>query len=216
MNPSQAIKERSALKYWKDRKEREGVLKNKHYEQFYTKHFGVDYDFYKDKAILDIGCGARGSLEWADMAKRRVGMDPLADEYVKLEGKNHKMEYKKGYSENIPFPDNSFDVVCSFNSFDHVDNLEKSIKEIGRVVKPGGYFLLLPDIHEKPTVREPQVFSWDVVKKFTPPFELLEEKHYEKSEQSRGMYEGILANVPFDHANPSGRYGIISAKFRKK
>ena len=91
-----------------------------------------------------------------------------------------------------------------------------AFKEISRVVKPGGHFLLLTDTHEEPTVREPQVFSWDVVKKFILPFQLLDEKYYEKSEASRGMYEGILANVPFDHSNHSGRYGILSAKFIKK
>ena len=212
---SKGKKEASALKYWMDRKEVEGVLSNRHYKYFYTGHFGFDDEFYKGKKILDIGCGARGSLEWADMAGRRIGLDPLADEYVKLEGRNHKMEYKAGYCEKIPFEDGYFDIVCSFNSFDHVDNLDKTIKEISRVTKKDGYFLLLTDIHEKPTLREPQVFSWDVVKKFQPNFDLIEEKHYEKSEKSRGIYEGIQANIPFDHAKPSGRYGILSAKFLK-
>lgn len=213
MTAKRNAKEESALKYWEERKEREGILKNKHYKYFYTEHFGLDDNFYAGKKVLDIGCGARGSLEWADLASERIGLDPLADDYVKLEGKSHKMKYQAGYSEKIPFADGYFDVVCSFNSLDHVDDLKRSIKEIGRITKPGGLFLLITDIHEKPTLREPQVFSWDITRKFRPAFRLSEEKHFEKAENSRGIYEGILANVPFDHAQKTGRYGILSAKF---
>ncbi len=209
-------KEQAALNYWIQRKRKEKTLQNSHFEFYYTEYFGFERGFYSGKRILDIGCGARGSLEWADMAERRVGLDPLADEYRKLEGDKHKMEYVKGCCEQLPFEDGSFDVVCAFNSFDHVDDLNTSIREIVRVVVPGGYFLLITDVHDKPTLREPQVFSWDVVKKFQTQCELLEEKHYEKSKNSRGIYEGVAEGTPFDHSRLASRYGILAAKFRKK
>ena len=40
------------------------------------KYFNLDKSFYKNKRILDVGCGPRGSLEWDDMALERVGLDP--------------------------------------------------------------------------------------------------------------------------------------------
>jgi len=208
-------KEQSALNYWKERKKKEGRLKNSHFEQFYTTHFNIIPDFYNGKKILDIGCGARGSLEWAKGAAERVGLDPLADEYFKLEGKHHFMKYVKGYSESIPFGNDYFDVVCSLNSFDHVDDLKKSISEIKRVINKGGLFLLLTDMHVFPTLREPQVFSWDVVNKFEPELRIVDEKHFEKALDSRGIYEGVLAGIEFDHSRKDGRYGIILAKFEK-
>src|SRR4029079_10710133 len=101
---------------------------------FYTSHFGLSASDYAGKRILDIGCGPRGSLEWADMTAERVGLDPLADEYLKLGAKNHKMSYVAAPSEKIPFPDGHFDVVCSFNSLDHVDDIPTTINKIIRVV----------------------------------------------------------------------------------
>ena len=66
--------------------------------------------------------------------------------------KDHKMTYKKAYVENLPFPDNYFDVISSFNSLDHVENMEIACKEITRTLKNNGLFLLIVDIHTMPTL----------------------------------------------------------------
>ncbi|MBN1593518.1 MAG: class I SAM-dependent methyltransferase [Candidatus Coatesbacteria bacterium] len=202
------------LKYWRACKSKEGTLSHSHYSHFYTTHFGLDGDFFKGKKILDIGCGPRGSLEWAYMAEERVGLDPLVDSYRELGIDEHKMRYVCSPAERIPFEDGHFDVVCSFNSLDHVNDLEQTIGEIKRIVAPGGLFLLLTDVNHDPTPCEPISFSWDIVKKFTPPMELVEEKHYEKS--PGGMYKSIRVGAPYDHGNQSRRYGILSAMFRKR
>ena len=105
--------------------------------------------------MLDIGCGPRGSLELADTALERVGLDPLAKEYLKLGDASHMMTYVASRSESIPFADGYFDIVCSFNSFDHVADLKRTIiAEIVRVVKPGGLFLLLSEVNHAPTKTE--------------------------------------------------------------
>jgi len=210
---SSKIKARHALNYWKIQKAKEGILQNDHYEYFYTNHFDLNRTFYKGKKILDIGCGARGSLEWADTSAERVGLDPLAYEYSKLGANNHKMRYVSAYSENIPFADEYFDVVVSFNSLDHVNNLDQTIKEIKRVLAPEGIFLLITELHEVRTIREPMVFSWDIIEKLTPELKVLDEKHYEKD--INGIYESIRSAIPYDHANTLQRYGILSAKFIK-
>lgn len=53
--------------------------------------------------INNIGYGPRGSLEWANNAKERIGLDPLANKYLKLGTQNQSMKYISGVSENIPF-----------------------------------------------------------------------------------------------------------------
>ena len=106
--------------YWKVKKLQERIFTNDHYEFLYTEVFGMDTDFYRNKKILDIGCGPRGSLEWADNAGLRVGLDPLVTKYVKLGIGIHAMDYVQGFSEDIPFPGNYFDVVSSFNSLARV------------------------------------------------------------------------------------------------
>lgn len=197
--------------YWTKRKSIEGMLKNGHYEHFYTTHFHLKKNYYDNKKILDIGCGPRGSLEWAEMADQRIGIDPLADAYLKIGAARHGMQYIAGRSEDMPFSKVYFDVVCSFNSMDHVDDLDKTIHEIFRIIKPGGLFLLLTDVNHKPTHCEPISFSFDIVKKFMPQLTLLKFNHYEK--KAGGMYESILANIVYDHHDKTDRYGILSAKF---
>ena len=199
--------------YWKRRVATEGTLSNDHYVRFYTGQFGLTFDDYAAKRVLDIGCGPRGSLEWASMTLERVGLDPLADQYAALRTEPHAMTYVASGSEQIPFADGHFDVVSSFNSLDHVDDLDATIREIGRVVKTGGLFLLLTDVDHDPTPAEPIEFSFDIVERFTPPFELVEQHHYEK--RGRGMYDSVEQAIAYDHSNPTRRYGILAAKFRR-
>ena len=40
--------------------------------------------------------------------------------------------------ENIPYPDNSFDALLSMGVLEHVNNIQKSMEEIHRILKPGG------------------------------------------------------------------------------
>jgi ubiquinone/menaquinone biosynthesis C-methylase UbiE len=206
-------KEEHEFAWWQALKSEKG-LANDHYQYFFTDHFGLSTDFYFGKRVLDIGCGPCGSLEWANMVSERVGLDPLANQYAKLGASNHKMRYVSGYSESIPFPDGYFDVVCSFNSIDHVSNLEKTIKEIVRVVAPNGLFLLLCDINHKPTACEPIELSWNVVDSFKPYFEVMDERHFERIKA--GMYESINAGTPYNHSEEDQHKGVLSAKFRKR
>ena len=199
------------LLYWRIRKLTDSKLSNHHYEYFYTTHFGLDKAFYSSKKIIDIGCGPRGSLEWADNTQERYGLDPLADSYKKLGAKNHKMQYVNSGSENIPFKDAYFDVVTTFNSLDHVDNLEKTISEIKRILKPSGTLLLITDIHDNPTVCEPSTFGWDILEKFKPEFEVQNEEHFERKQ----IYASLRERIAFDHSNSKERYGLLSATLLK-
>ena len=128
---------------------------------------------------MDIGCGPRGSLEWADNTKERIGLDPLAKKYLKLGANQHAMKYVIGTSEDIPFSNNCFDIITSLNSLDHVEDVDKSIQEITRVLKTGGLFLLIVDIHDQATLTEPSAFSWDIMEKIKQDFEVVLEHHYE-------------------------------------
>ena len=112
------------------------------HEPFFTTAFGLDRDFYRGRRILDVGCGPHQRLEWATMAAERVGLDPLAEEYRRLVGEYETgpPRYAKGSAERMPFADASFDIVTSFNSLDHVRDVEAAAAEIKRVLRPGGSF----------------------------------------------------------------------------
>ena len=143
------------FRYWNERKAAEGTLHNGWYQYFYTEHFGLNLGDYAGIRVLDIGCGPRGSLDWARDAAERVGLDPLADDYRRLRPDGYLMEMVASGSEDIPYADGHFDIVCSFNSLDHVDDLDETVAEIKRVARPGGLFLLLTDVNHKATECSP-------------------------------------------------------------
>ena len=211
---SKKFKNAGELEFWK-KKAHEGPLRNKKLSLLFTKPFGLDDEFYRNRKILDIGCGPRGSLEWADSAAERVGLDPLADSYKELGADQHKMKYVKGVSESIPFEDGYFDIVTSFNSLDHVDDLDRTVKEIKRVIAPGGEFLLLVEVNHPPTRCEPVFLSWDITGKFTDEMELIDEKQFEINSR-HAMFASIEEARMYDHSNLEKRTGILLARFHKK
>lgn len=202
------------LQYWKTRKVHEGDLSNEHYEYFYTGHFGLDHAFYEGKAVLDIGCGPRGSLEWAGMAKRRVGLDPLADKYRKLGADRHAMEYAHAPAEAMPFDDATFDVICSFNSLDHVADVDGTIREIKRVLRPGGLLLLLVEVNHAPTVCEPHCLRPEISEAFAPELTCTELDAYVLHDA--GLYHSIEKGQKHDTVHGLREPAWLSAKFEKR
>jgi SAM-dependent methyltransferase len=200
-----ADKRREELEFWKERYREEGRLGHTHFEQFYTTAFHLSRQWYENKRVLDIGCGPRGSLEWADMASERVGLDPLADEYLNLGANLHKMSYVRAPSDDIPFPDDYFDVVTSFNSLDHVDNLEKTIAEIVRVTKEGGSFLLIVEVNHPPTPTEPlTIEAASLLRSFTPRFSVTGSWRCAMRPGTHDIYGSVLANMaPASDREPS-------------
>jgi len=214
IKPPPSLKAKQELRYWKTRKAIEGKLSNSNYEYFFTTQFGLEKSFYRGKKILDIGCGPRGSLEWAEDARLCVGLDPLAHRYSELGTSEHRMKYVAAFSEDMPFPDGYFDIVSSFNSLNHTNDLGLTIKEIKRVMAPGGLFLLITDVNDRPRICEPITYSWDITGRFGPELEVVEEKHY--SRPFPGIYDSIKADIPYDHNDKGGPRGVLAAKFVKR
>jgi len=161
--------------------------------------------------ILDVGCGPRGSLEWATEAAERIGLDPLANEYLKLGADKHQMRYVDSPAEHIPFSNDYFDVVCTFNSLDHVANVGATASEIKRVLKPGGTFLIMVEVDHEPTACEP-VTIHDVPALFGDVLELCEYKKFEIGDHD--MYGQIRKGDHYDESVPN-RPAWITARFMK-
>ena len=210
------IKHINELKFWAGNVKKEGTLHNSSYETFYISDFKISPEEYEDKAILDIGCGPRGSLEWADGANVRIGLDPLVNEYYKLNGGTlfHKMQYVRGYSEDMPFPDEIFDFVFSINSLDHVDDLDETISEIKRVLKIGGICGIIVDVNHEPTVNEPITIDLDLKDKFLDVCDVVEERVYETVYKT-GFRDNLDDPTFYDFDNEEFRPAILLLKLRK-
>jgi len=95
-------------------------------------------------------------------------------------------------AEQIPFPDGHFDIVTSFNSLDHVDDLARTIHEIKRVAKPNGHFLLIVEIDHPPTPTEPLTLTKDILNSFGPEFRPV--KHWASAMgTTHDVYNSVLA-----------------------
>jgi len=95
--------------------------------------------------LLDIGSGG-GYLaeEFARLGCSVTGIDPSEQSLKSAEQhaneNNLDIKYLKGVGEDIPFAENSFDIVCCCDVLEHVDDLELVIRETGRVLKNGGLY----------------------------------------------------------------------------
>lgn len=203
------------MAYWKDKQaESAGSLANSHYAHFYTSYFNIGREEYCGRTVLDVGCGPRGSLEWADNAAERVGLDPLVDRYRTLRIECHRMRYVCAPSERIPFPNDYFDFVTCFNCLDHVDNPAKSLSEITRVLKPRGTFLLIVEINHAPTPTEPHNLSENLINRLSRNFTVVSGR-LTRLRKDHDIYQSLLDGIPHkrgQNATPA----IISARMTKK
>ncbi|HEY8078585.1 MAG TPA: class I SAM-dependent methyltransferase, partial [Labilithrix sp.] len=94
----------------------------------------------RDRDVLECGCGTGLILErLARFAKRAVGIDlsPGMLEHACRRG----LDAREGSITDLPFPDASFDVTCSFKVLAHVKDIGKALSEMARVTRPGGFLI---------------------------------------------------------------------------
>lgn len=134
----------------------------------------------KNKKVLELGCGDGQSVAYImkNNPKEYVGLD-ISEEALKQAKNNHKdnVFIQGDISKKLPFKDGSFDEVISVYGIGWSENIEQTICEIYRVLKPGGKITFSWDHylarvvgedngkiyfqgsynHEQPTVR----FNWN-------------------------------------------------------
>ncbi|MBP9151282.1 MAG: class I SAM-dependent methyltransferase [Flavobacteriales bacterium] len=98
-------------------------------------------------SFLDIGCGKGHSMSLAINQKNCncTGIDPFpnfAGATPELAGVEHKFSIVEGWAENLPFEDNSFDVVYSSHMLEHTSDYDKALSEMNRVVRPDGIVIM--------------------------------------------------------------------------
>jgi demethylmenaquinone methyltransferase / 2-methoxy-6-polyprenyl-1,4-benzoquinol methylase len=108
-------------------------------------------DEIKPKNVLDIatGTGDLAILMTKTSAEQIIGLDISAGMLEvgrkKIAKKNlsSKIEMVLGDSENMPYPDNTFDAITVAFGIRNFENLEKGLKEILRVLNPKGRLVIL-------------------------------------------------------------------------
>jgi SAM-dependent methyltransferase len=107
----------------------------------HVKRF-VDRYGLQDAAVLEVGSG-KGYLQ--DVVSNYTGLDIAASA-----AKYYHKRFVAGTATAMPFADDEFDAVWSIWVLEHIPNPEAALREIRRVVKPGGLLYLLPAWDCKP------------------------------------------------------------------
>ena len=117
------------------------------------KHVSIE----KHDTILDIGCGGGGTIQkLAGIASegKVYGID-LSEESAKVACRTNKRFIKSGRVEiqtssvsSLPFSDNLFDLATAVNTYYYWPNLVGDMKEVLRVLKPGGKLLILGEAYK--------------------------------------------------------------------
>jgi ubiquinone/menaquinone biosynthesis C-methylase UbiE len=117
--------------------------------KFYLKHNTAD-EMFKDKVVLDIGCGAGGkTVYYASLGVKKIrGLEILekyreeAENLAKAHNLADKFEFVPGDAADMPFEDETFDTIIMNDAMEHVDKPEKVIEECYRVLKKDGRLYL--------------------------------------------------------------------------
>lgn len=148
---------------------RSNCAKNERWPSYYRRRY-LEFCSYlelfprkKFENVLELGCGIgyqsaflskistkvmATDLEEEDLIAHAPGMQKAKDLLEQLDIRN--VELKSCSAENLPFADQTFDMVYSSHVLEHIPDRTKALNEIYRVLKVGGiHFCVVPTTMEK-------------------------------------------------------------------
>ncbi|MBB6421397.1 cyclopropane-fatty-acyl-phospholipid synthase family protein [Streptomyces sp. AK010] len=113
--------------------------------------------------VLDLGCGTGGPgvrlAKWSDADITGISVSAqdvaLASQRARDEGVADRIRFQQANATRMPFEDGTFDRVLALESVVHITDRVRALKEIARVLKPGGrvvltdYIVLGPEIEDE-------------------------------------------------------------------
>lgn len=150
--------------------------------------------------ILDVGCGIGGSSLYLagkfNAQATGITLSPVqaarAKERAQDAGLSGRTQFQVADAQAMPFPDDSFDLVWSLESGEHMPDKTKFLQECYRVLKPGGKLILVTWCH-RPTQHAPltadeQKHLQDIYRVYCLPYVI-----------SLPEYEAIARQLPLNH-----------------
>lgn len=140
------------------------MLQRMNDSHFAVTGWALDFlTFCEKDQVLDIGCGGgatiarisqyiqTGHLTGIDYSEVSVEMSQKLNE---AEIRNGKIDILEASVKNMPFEDDTFDKIVTVESFYFWPDPVENLKEVRRVLKKGGVFLLVADIYQKDDLAE--------------------------------------------------------------
>lgn len=120
----------------------QGEIRLEHYHRY-----ALALELVKGKTVLDLACGeGYGSFMLAKYATAVLGID-LSNEVIvhaqkKYANKTENLCFQQGSASKLTLQDDSFDVVVSYETIEHLYEQSEMLEEIRRVLRPDGVLII--------------------------------------------------------------------------
>lgn len=92
--------------------------------------------------ILELGCGSGNLAAFLNTMDIPVIASDIAQSAIDHARSLHpEIDFRVHSAEELPYADQSFDIVTSFDVLEHLPNVDQHLCEVSRVLKPNGYYL---------------------------------------------------------------------------
>lgn len=190
-------------------------------------------DKKKEYSVLDLGSG--GGLLLKELSRypnfHLTGIDLTKELLEKVTSKRVNCKLVHGDIEDMPFKDQSFDIVIHNQTLHHFRSREKSLREIYRILRPGGLLMSIETNGLNPYVLYGHKAPWKVRKRFISsnqqPFSIIKFKKELDNAKfailgvkminhlpiNSNLLEKILENIPGLRLVTGGSMVVCSKKY---
>jgi SAM-dependent methyltransferase len=96
------------------------------------------------ETLLDVGCGSGVFLSLAAPKVRFItGLDATVELVEEARRRLPAYPFLVGEMEDLPLPDEAYDIVTGFNSFQYASDISEALAEARRVLRPGGRLVVM-------------------------------------------------------------------------
>ena len=171
--------------------------------------------------VLDLGCGIGNILialaERTDFIHPAAGVDVspdlirIGEREIAQAGLRDRIGLEVAPATRLPFEDGAFDVVLTSHVLKHLDDeaLLTSFREVVRVLRPGGRFLLWE--FEK-SARSALLFWSARLSGLPPPFQLRTNEEFSRALRSTGFQRVVRLNTGFFLLPPVPRIALLATR----
>jgi len=162
-----------------------------------------DPHYFTGKVVVEVGPGPLGFPD-ACPARTSIGIDPLAEGYAQhgLLLRDSSAVYITAGAERLPLLTGSADVVLARDTLDYVDDPERSLGELRRILRPGGRLILMFDVGHVPNVSQPNSLTPERVKRQLAGLKVVREHHWPEPFGADGHRMVLVADAPVSAQPP--------------
>ncbi len=160
------------------------------------------------KSVLDLGCAGGFMAEaLAEKGANVTGIDPAAQAVdaarAHAAAAGHDIRYDVGVGESLPYGDASFDNVVCVDVLEHVQDLDRVLREVARVLRPGGLFLF-DTINRNPIARLATITMAEDILGLLPKGTHDPDLFIKPAELRAALERALLVPGPFTGLGPRG------------